>query len=157
MKFSIREANAGDLDALNEINREVQTIHHRIDRLIFKNSKEADIRAELKSLIDDQKCGVLIASTNDIMLGFISYRERTLPESGLTNEIPMIFIHHIGVKSIYRKQSIGTALMDAVFKIAHLKNIERVQLDVWTLNLDAKSFFQKRGFRTISEIMMRSA
>jgi ribosomal protein S18 acetylase RimI-like enzyme len=154
MKFSIREANAKDLDALNELNREVQTIHHKIDRLYFKKAKDADIRGELHAMIDDKKCGILIAVMSDLILGFLSYRESALPESGLTNNIPMIFIHHMGVKRIYRKQSIGTALMDAVFKIANLKNIKRVQLDVWTLNLDAKNFFQKRGFRTINEIML---
>lgn len=156
MKFEITKAVARHLDGLNELNKEVQAVHHKIDPEFFKPPKESDIRRELEMMIEDEKYSVLAAVAKDALLGFITYRECSLPASGLTNEIPMIFIHHMGVKSIFRKQGIGKALMDAVFKEAKRNKIERVQLDVWTLNLDAKTFFQKRGFRTINEIMFKS-
>lgn len=154
MNFKIKKADIRALDGLNELNKEVQAIHYKIDPVYFKAPDLSDIRSELEMMIKDDKCDVLIAAVNDAILGFVSFRECALPQSGLTNEIPMLFIHHMGVKNIFRKQGIGSALMDAVFKVAKNKNIDRVQLDVWTLNFDAKSFFQKRGYQTINEIMI---
>ena len=157
MEFLIKKAIRSNLDELNGLNKEVQAIHHKIDPKFFKAPKESDIHGELGMMIDDENSNVLVAVANEALLGFITYRKCALPQSGLTNEVPMIFIHHMGVKSIFRKQGIGKALIEAVFKEAKLNKIERVQLDVWTLNMDAKTFFQKRGFRTINEIMIHSA
>jgi len=154
MNYNIRQAHKSELDDLNELNKEVQAIHHKIDREFFKTSRDSNIRAELEKMMEDEKCSVLVAVENKALLGFITFRECSLPESGLTNEIPMLFIHHMVVKSIFNKQGIGTAMMKTVFKEARHKDIKRVQLDVWTMNLDAKSFFQKRGFQTVNEIMV---
>ena len=156
MNFKIRQAVLSDLDELNELNKEVQSLHHKIDPAYFKRPGESDIRAELQIMIENDISNVLVAAMNKAFLGFISYRECALPESGLTNATPMLFICHMGVRSLFRKQGIGTALMGAVLNEARIKKIDRIQLDVWTLNFDAKRFFQKHGFQTINEIMVRN-
>ncbi len=156
MIFEIKQALAEDLDDVNELNKEVQALHYKIDKELFKSPENSNIREELQPLIDRENSAVLIARANETIMGFISYRECSLPASGITNEIPMIFIHHMGVKKILQKQGIGNALLNAVFKCADEKGIKRVQLDVWTLNVDAKAFFQKRGFSTINEVMIRN-
>lgn len=154
MTFEIRQAVIDDLRELNELNKEIQSLHHKIDPEYFRPADRSDIRGELQALIEDEKSGVLVADSKGLLLGFLSYRECSLPKSGLTNEIPMLFIHHMGVKRIFYKQGIGTALMDAVCKIAGEKGIKRVQLDVWSRNSGAKEFFLKSGFKTVNEIMV---
>ena len=156
MKIKIRKASIDDLGILSDLNREVQSLHHQIDPVLFKSANAADIKKDIEKFIHDPKGGVLLAIVDDSAQGFISYHEGALKESGLTHKIPMIFIHHMGVLEKQRGKGIGSMLLQSVRKIAEQKGIERIQLDVWTLNLDAKTFFQKRGFRTINEIMLNN-
>ncbi len=154
MNLSIREAGIDDLDILNTLNREVQELHHKIDPQLFKSADKSDIREDVKKLIMNPQGGVLIAFESDKAQGFVSYGERLFPESGLIHTTRMLFIHHMGVQEAFRAKGIGSALIQSLQKIADRRKIKHIQLNVWTLNLDAKRFFQKRGFRTINEIMI---
>ncbi|MEM7070212.1 MAG: GNAT family N-acetyltransferase [Pseudomonadota bacterium] len=60
-----------------------------------------------------------------------------------TGHIDCFYVHHA-----YQGQKIGSALMDAIFKRAHQKNIHRIFAEV---SITAQPFFALKGFKTIKK------
>ena len=53
----------------------------------------------------------------------------------------------LAVLNRYRKQSIGTGLLDQFLKITSIEKIKRIKLEVRTKNKSAIKFYQKHGFK----------
>jgi ribosomal protein S18 acetylase RimI-like enzyme len=68
-------------------------------------------------------------------------------------ELHLLYIHHLVVAPKFRRQGVGTLLMSAALAAAKNKGIERVELDVWSFNLEAKHFYAKHGFKIFNEKM----
>ena len=52
----------------------------------------------------------------------------------------------LAVSKLYRKQRIGTGLLNQFLKVTSIKNINSISLEVRTNNKNAIKFYQKNGF-----------
>ena len=61
----------------------------------------------------------------------------------------------LGVRDSYRKQGIGTALMKEFEKIAKEKGVYDIELNVWSFNKNAISFYESKGYDAINQKMRK--
>ncbi|MGB5593759.1 MAG: GNAT family N-acetyltransferase [Crocosphaera sp.] len=63
-----------------------------------------------------------------------------------------LYIHGLSVDSNYRKQGIGTKLINQVKEKARKQQFSNIHLTVWTDNITAIEFYERQGFREVKHI-----
>lgn len=72
----------------------------------------------------------------------------TPPENPVQRVRTFLYVDQIDVKEVYRRQRVGTLLLDAAKKVAMQQGLELVILDVWKFNREAVLFFRSQGFES---------
>lgn len=62
-------------------------------------------------------------------------------------------LDNIAVKSEYQNKKVGNLLLEKVKEWAKEKNINRIELTVYSFNTNTISFYEKKGFNEISKKM----
>ena len=65
-----------------------------------------------------------------------------------------LFINSLAVGSQWRHCGIGGRLLDHAYERAKSDGYDRVSLHVWSDNLNAISFYEKRGFTTVGRVAL---
>ena len=141
------------LDDLVLLNREVQNLHVRFEPEIFKKPDHDEIKFFFKDVLKDENKKVFICLDEQRSVGYILLQIGGHEGHAFCYAQKWIYIDHIGVSKKYRGKGIGKRLIDSAKKFAKEHQINRLMLDVWTVNENAKGFFKKQGFNTFNERM----
>jgi ribosomal protein S18 acetylase RimI-like enzyme len=68
----------------------------------------------------------------------------------------VLYIQHMAIAPEFRRRGVGTLLLSSAMESARIKGINRVELDVWTFNAEARRFYTKHGFEVFNERMQLS-
>ena len=91
--------------------------------------------------LDNENAHFLVAVKNGEVLGYI----------GVQSVCFECYITNIAVKGSFRRQGIGTLLLDRAFRDAILRNDEFISLEVRKSNKEAISLYSKFGFKIEGE------
>lgn len=149
----ITKATLNDLTTLNELNKEVQELHHELYPTIFKPNSDADKSTFFANFLKKEHSEILIKYTEkeELAIGYVMYAEKIYPETEFTFQRKSIYIHHILVKTAFQGKGVGRELMQVVLETAKEKNVNCVELDYWSKNTEAKAFFEKHHFSTYNQ------
>lgn len=149
----ITVANINDLNVLDDLNKEVQNMHHDFSPKRFKKHNVADMSNLFKHFIEDKNSKVLIKSIENKAIGYLIYEIIHKEESYFRNTHSYIYVHHIAIEENQKGKGFAFDLFQKVFKKGKELNIDSIELDVWTQNKIAKKYFKKLGFNTYNEKM----
>jgi len=141
------------LDILVTLNVEVQNLHVGFEPEIFKVPSPDEIKTFFKNLFKNGNWKILISYEGEQPTGYISIQIGGHEEHAFCYQQKWLYIDHICVKKNFRRKGVGTMLIDAAKDFAKQHNINRIILDVWSVNENAKAFFKKEGFKTFIERM----
>jgi ribosomal protein S18 acetylase RimI-like enzyme len=144
----IRKASPADAPTVAKLGAVVQAFHHEHRPDWFKPA-EAEGAVELyeQFLLDPSVVIYVAEDETRHPLGYALVRVLDRPESPLTWGAKVIEIDQIGVTSDQRRHGVGTALLQAVRKLAEESGTDRVHLTVWGFNEAAQAFFASQGFK----------
>jgi ribosomal protein S18 acetylase RimI-like enzyme len=149
----IGNATVNDLEALLALNTFIQQQHaDALPRLFKSPAKSKQTVETFRNFIVDSTSLVLLAEETE-PAGYLWAQFQNRPENWALRELQLLYIHHMVVAPKFRRQNAGTLLMSAALDAAKSKGIERVELDVWSFNLEAKHFYAKHGFKLFNEKM----
>jgi ribosomal protein S18 acetylase RimI-like enzyme len=152
----IRNATVDDLEALLALNTFVQQRHaDELPRLFNSPMKSQQTAETFRHFIADSTSLVLLAVEKE-PVGYLWAQFQNRPANWALRELQLLYIQHMVVAPKFRRQSVGTLLMSAALNSAKSKGIERVELDVWSFNLEAKHFYAKHGFKVFNEKMVHA-
>jgi diamine N-acetyltransferase len=147
MNITVRLAQIADAALLSALNVEVQALHAKGFPERFKPpGPDAFPAAEVAALLEKAENLFFLAFADQWPAGYAYSEIVRRPETSLTRAYETIHIHHLLVKSQFRRRGIGTALLAAARGAGHERGITLVTLDVWTFNDEARSFFRRNGF-----------
>ncbi|MES2207516.1 MAG: GNAT family N-acetyltransferase [Pseudomonadota bacterium] len=146
--FIVERLQPQDLPAIVnlacEFKLESQTVSPLFDEL---NTDYKDIlRNQLKQYLQEEKCAILIAklAADNTIIGFIiGYIWEYLPIYEIRH---MGYIPELFVKSNYRSQGVGCALLSHVEDWFRQQNIKYSRIETIHLYARNKSFYEKRGY-----------
>jgi ribosomal protein S18 acetylase RimI-like enzyme len=152
MTIVVRRAVLADADAISALNADVQAIHAAALPWRFKPpGPETFPPAEAAALLANRDHLVFIADVNAQPAGYVYAEVVRRSETSHRYAYEMIYVHHIGVRSDFRRRGIGSALLGAVRAAGRDVGIELVALDVWSFNEEARAFFRRHGFAPYNE------
>jgi len=144
-KRMVRTANLKDLDQINNLRKQVNDIHveHRPD--IFKPGFCQELQDHAMEMIEAADKEILVCERDGIICGILCAEYIHRKESPYQKEHCFYHIEEIVVDEKYRRQGVGTELMEFAKSEAKRLGMPRVVLDVWAFNDDALAFYERVG------------
>ena len=89
---------------------------------------------------------ILVAEVNGKLVGYIHFLKPMYTRFGLKAKYCWAPIANLYIQPEFRRRGIGTQLMQKCLDYLKSKGATRVELDVWTHNKEAISFYRKFNF-----------
>jgi ribosomal protein S18 acetylase RimI-like enzyme len=142
-----------DVALLSELNRDIQKLHVSNHPSIFKPFNQADIETAFSQMLQDESYHAVLVKVGEDVAGYMIFAVLVQPENAFQYERKSIHIDQIHVLKQFRK--LGNARRLVEHAIDHAKEIgaDKVQLDHWSTNSEAKAFFTSFGFENFREQM----
>ena len=144
-----------DYRLLADLNEEIQTLHHQLYPTLFNAYDRTRILLAFEQLLADSGRKAFVVFLNDVAAGYAVVSIKTKVANAFNVGYRALYIDQIAVLTLYRLQGLGNALLERIYTEAHALGITRIELDHWTANTDARSFFQANEFRYFNEKMVK--
>lgn len=151
--MKIRQASQRDAEQLVQLNAQVQAVHVDIAPSLFRKASNESMVVMLRQTISDETTTILVAEENDELIGYLSLKKQIRPEFTLINERKCGYIDQVCVSEQHRKKDIFKKLLTEAKRVVNEWGFDRIELDVWSDNQNARDAFIGSGFRTYKEKM----
>lgn len=152
-QVNIRTANTEDLNKLAALNKQVHDIHVKIEPEFFCDISQDSIRASILKSLEDDESTILVAEQGETLTGYMLLKKRVRSKNDLMHERKCVYIDQICVYENYRNQGVFNQLLAKAKELAKEWGFSRLELDVWSNNVDAKASFTRSGFTPYNEKM----
>jgi ribosomal protein S18 acetylase RimI-like enzyme len=154
---TIREARPQDYHPLLQLFDAVDTLHSdNLPNIFQRFPGPARDKGYFYSLLSDEETALFIAEAAGGITGFILAFVRDTPSIPVFIPARIVLISDIAVMTKFRRQGIGSQLMERVCWWAKTKGATSIELNVYSFNHDAIDFYKAIGFNAISLHMRKS-
>lgn len=143
MEIHIRAAASQDYEQVEQIMRQVHTLHVGWRPDIYRDVETVMPRALFAELVS---MGELLVSVADgRVIGLAAFQERKVSGGPFVPRITL-FVNDLAVLEGYRGRGVGRALLNRVAQIARERNLDGVELQVNARNENAMRMYKTLGF-----------
>lgn len=142
--FTIRKAEARDLDAVNVLLRQVLAIHHKGRPDLFNETGKKYTDTELLEIFADPDTPVFVYDKEGDVLGY-AFCELKHVSGGSLRPISTLYIDDVCVHENARGMHIGKSLFEHVKAFAIEQGCHNITLHVWECNPSARAFYEAMG------------
>jgi ribosomal protein S18 acetylase RimI-like enzyme len=147
----IRPAAPSDLDALLALHQEVQALHATaLPALFRRDSPAAAARAAFQRSLDDPAALWFVADDGSPR-GYLFASLHEVPETWVQPAFRLCEINHLVVQTKSRRRGLARRLVSTLRDVARQRGFDRIGLEVWRFNLEARQAFAQLGFQPLSE------
>ena len=109
----------------------------------------------VRNILQAENARVLLAELNGRSVGLVHFN--LVKDKGNPAKVGRSFVSvsTLIVQAALRRRGIGKALMQRVHQWAEEQQVKDVELNVYEFNSEARSFYEKLGYETISRRMRR--
>ena len=97
-----------------------------------------------------------MARVEEVCAGYAIVQERIREEHQFRYASRSLVVDQMGVSNAHRRRGIGTLLMERVRAEAAKRGAQRVELNVYSDNDDARRFYEAQGFVRFQDAMEAS-
>ncbi|MBU1046857.1 GNAT family N-acetyltransferase [Patescibacteria group bacterium] len=156
MEIDIKKAKKEDYYSFLEILEESEEKHRLgVPWRYKKPESEFFTKNDFEKMIKDQNCNFLIAKEDEKVLGYIIAYKKEISETSILKPRKYIFINDLAVKDNYKRQGVGSLLMEKIEEWAREIKINEIELNVWFFNKEAFSFYEERGYKVFTQEMRK--
>jgi len=153
MNIAIRETS--DSQQLAALNEQVQKLHHELYPEVFKPYDAKAIAAYFESLLVEREAKAFLAvdTETDRILGYVLLIVVDKKENPFQYERSYVELDQILVLEEFRGNGIAKLLLEQSVAWTRELLLDRIELNHWTMNHGARSFFNANGFKYCRESM----
>lgn len=152
--MQIRKAQNKDIAKIGNLLCQVNLVHHNGRPDIFKCGTEKYTKDQLIEIFNNDKTPVFVATDdNDEVIGYVFCIIQQHENDNILTDIKTLYIDDLCVDEQYRREHIGTKLLDYAFDYAKQIDCYNVTLNVWNLNQNAMNFYKKSGMEPLKTYM----
>lgn len=142
--YTIRPAEARDLDAVNGLLRQVLAIHHEGRPDLFNAEGKKYTDGELLKIFADPATPVFVYESGGAVLGY-AFCELQEQGSGSLRTLRTLYLDDLCVDEKARGHHVGKALFEHVRAFARESGCYNLTLHVWECNPGARAFYESLG------------
>lgn len=140
----IRPAEARDAEQLAELLHGICLLHCEGRPDIFRPSAKYD-RDTIVGMISDSSRPVLVADIDGKVAGYAFCVIKGPAGLPVIRDFTTLYIDDFCVAPEYRRRGVGTAIFEAVKKLAESVGAYHIDLNVWAFNTGAIEFYKSLG------------
>jgi GNAT superfamily N-acetyltransferase len=146
MAIEIRRAEAGDIDDLVALHREVHELHlaERPDQ--FKVTNDDEIAGVYRARLSAANTKVWVAVREGRAVAHVVVIHHERAEHAMCPARQWWDIDELGVASSHRRSGIARALLQTVVGAATAASVSEIELNSWAFNHTAHAAFESFGF-----------
>lgn len=151
--MNIRKARASDLPLLVSLNREIGELHVHLRPQDFKSVSDEQSYKALSAFLEAADAQTFVACLNDELVGFVIVKTLHRDEEAFRPAADYLLVHHLVVAAKHRRKRVATALLKHVENLAKEAGISRLEIQVYSKNLDAMRFYDRLGFTSFKQFL----
>jgi len=156
MSILIRPARHADIPAIQALLAQVDRLHWAGQPDVFQPTPgPARDDVYLRSLISGWQTVVILAEADSHLVGCLIARLQETPEVPMLVPQQYLMVDTLVVDAVHRSCGIGSELMAHIEAWAQDRDIHRVELNVFEFNTEARGFYEKQGYTTLSRRMAK--
>ena len=145
----IRFATEKDIKQVNVIRKEVNDLHVKGEPKIFKPGFCKEMQDYVKNFIGSQdKMLIVYENEDNLICAYAMIEDVTKEETPYRYKLHFLEIQEIGTLNNHQGKGYASALLEKAKEIAKKRNIENIELNMWSFNKKALNFYNKKGFET---------
>ncbi|ABS03737.1 GCN5-related N-acetyltransferase [Kineococcus radiotolerans SRS30216 = ATCC BAA-149] len=145
-EVNLRRATADDAETIAALNEHVQRLHLQAAPEQFTPIDRAAAQAFFATQLAGQDAVAWIADLSGQAVGYLYAAEAHRAANPFTIEQHTLYVHHMAVHPVARRQGVGSAMFAAAETYAWTHGLSGLRLDSWLFNEEAHVFFQRLGF-----------
>lgn len=145
--MEITRAQIGDIKAIDNLLRQVLTVHHNARPDLFKSGVKKYTDEQLAGIITDDSKPIFVAKENGRVLGYAFCMFVCHRDDNILTDIKTLYIDDLCVDENARGKHIGRQLYEYVLEFAKNHGCYNVTLNVWADNTNAVEFYKKCGLK----------
>lgn len=150
----IRIAQDKDIPSVESLLYQVNLIHHNGRPDIFKYGTAKYDENQLKEIFANKDTPVFVAADDsDKVRGYAFCIIQQHKNDNILTDIKTLYLDDLCVDEKYRREHIGTELLNYVFDYAKQIGCYNVTLNVWNLNQNALNFYSRSGMQPLKTYM----
>ncbi|MCM3152128.1 GNAT family N-acetyltransferase [Priestia megaterium] len=135
-----------DADTIAKLNQSVHQLHVELYPEHFQTYDFQKIHEFFKNVMKDDRFIFLLGENEGQHVGFAWLEIKQYSETVFKKTYKSIYVHQINIAEPYKNKGFGSSLMKEIYSIAREKEITTIELDYWSDNTIAESFYEKEGF-----------
>ena len=156
MSIEIERAKIEDYESFLDIFFEIGQLHQvNVPWKFNKPSSEIFSKEYYLETLTNKDSFFIIAKDEGEVIGYILAFKRMPSDNPIFKERTYVSIEDLAVKNGHQKRGVGTLLMDELEKQLKISDINDIELNVWSFNQNAISFYEKKGYVTFSQKMRK--
>jgi GNAT superfamily N-acetyltransferase len=153
---TIRRAGLADLGAVIELLADTDALHRDALPWLFQPTEGAHWNAFLEPFVTQADRVMFVAVAAGETLAGVTYMLLRPPaRAPIVKPAIVAELDSLAVNGAFRRQRIGTRLVEAALAWAKAAGATRTELSVYEFNEPARSFWASFGFETVSRRLVR--
>jgi ribosomal protein S18 acetylase RimI-like enzyme len=149
-----RKAIKSDFAAIQNLKKEVHSIHVAAEPHFYKDSSELISQEDFEKEIASDQVYIISDLTEGTIYGYAFLRSIQVADNPIIHDQKILYIEDFCIADEYRKQGLGRELIQNIEDIAKKKNYTSIEFNVWAFNSNAIEFYKRNGF-SMSRIRMK--
>lgn len=152
--MNIRKARLDDYAGILELYAELDELHQSNHSELFRPPEGASRPLDyIADLVNAHDKALFIAEENSEIMGLAECLVMRSPNFPVIKRREWVQLDSIAVKQDYQHKNIGSSLLKEVIQWAESKNIERIELKVYSFNTNALEFYSRNDFKDLARTM----
>lgn len=140
-----------DFKTIARLNENVQNLHAALHPEIFKPYNKIEMESAIENLLSDSNCYSYIVKLDDLIIGYAVFFIKEAKENAFHYTLKSLHIDQIAVIPEHQRTGAGQMLMQKAEQLAKENSIKKIELDHWSANTVAASYFRRKGYKLYRE------
>ncbi len=147
--MNFRLATEKDAAKIADLLIGIGQLHHSSRPDIYMPNLQKYNESDIKEILKDENTFIfVVADENDCVAAYAFCVMKEVLETKAFVSRKYLYIDDFCVDPEYRKQHVGSFLMNSIKAESRKMGIEKIQLNVWEFNQGAIKFYENCGFKT---------
>jgi len=141
----LRKAALEDYEQILRMKLQVHNLHVNAKPEFYKSVEVPLSFQQYQSDLENGAVAYYVLCANDMVLGYAVTTTRTICGHPVIHDRKILYIEEFCVDEQYRGAGVGTELFRQIEARALSQGCDAIELDVWTFNEPARTFYVKMG------------
>ena len=152
-EITVRFAQEGDLERVNELRMQVNALHVAGKPEVFKPGFCGELRDYIYVIMKNPAMEIVVAETEGTVCGFAVLNHIVRPENPFMFERDYLDVDEFCVDEAFRRRGVASAMVRFIREYAEANGFRRLELNMWEFNRGALAFYESAGFSTYRRYM----